>query len=234
MSNTVHPDNTRPTPTIEDYLILIYVMERDGEDAIAARLSELLDVSPPTVTTTLKRMERDEWIVYKGRKGARLTLSGREAARSVIRRHMLIEWMLVRMLNVPISQTHTEAHRIEHTISADIEERIRENLGDPKLCPHGNPLPGYESLTSSWLPFTQLQVGDQGIVRRIHELAEDRADLIEFLYQNDIVPGTPVKVTEVLPSNQTVTVEARGQQVTLGSIIARYVFVEKQDSAPIP
>ncbi|MDW8227092.1 MAG: MarR family transcriptional regulator [Anaerolineales bacterium] len=45
--------------TVQDYLLLIYVMERDGEPVIGARLAELLNVTPPTVTNTLKRMARD-------------------------------------------------------------------------------------------------------------------------------------------------------------------------------
>ena len=53
---------SRPTPTIEDYLAIIYVMERDEDEVIAARLAESLEVAPPTVTVTLKRMERDGWI----------------------------------------------------------------------------------------------------------------------------------------------------------------------------
>jgi len=37
----------KPTPTIEDYLGVIYTLDRDGEKVIGARLAELLDVSPP-------------------------------------------------------------------------------------------------------------------------------------------------------------------------------------------
>lgn len=138
----------RPTPTIEDYLAIMYVMERDGEEIIAARLAKSLEVAPPTVTVTLKRMEHDDWIVSAGRKCTHLTESGLKAARSVIRRHMLTEWMFTRMLNVPWSRIHAEAHQIEHTISEEIELQMRSNLDDPQLCPHGNPLPGYEYVHS--------------------------------------------------------------------------------------
>jgi Mn-dependent DtxR family transcriptional regulator len=48
-------------PQIEDYLAIIYVMERDEDEIIAARLTETLEVAPPTVTVALKRMERDGW-----------------------------------------------------------------------------------------------------------------------------------------------------------------------------
>ena len=35
------------------------MLERDGEPVVGARLAELLGVTPPTVTNTLKRMVRD-------------------------------------------------------------------------------------------------------------------------------------------------------------------------------
>ncbi|MEW6093426.1 MAG: hypothetical protein AB1531_05605, partial [Chloroflexota bacterium] len=44
------------SPTIQDYLSFIYVMERDKEPVVGSRLAELLGVTPPTVTNTLKRM----------------------------------------------------------------------------------------------------------------------------------------------------------------------------------
>src|SRR5512138_1982471 len=165
------PIENRPTPTIEDYLAIMYVMERDHEEIIAARLAESLGVAPPTVTVTLKRMERDGWIEIKGRKSIQLTRAGCEAASSVIRRHMLTEWMLARMLKIPWSHIHTEAHQIEHTISAEMETQMRENLDDPQLCPHGNPLPGFEHVAAQWIPLTQLSQGDRVVIKRIHETA---------------------------------------------------------------
>ncbi|MBW1856369.1 MAG: hypothetical protein JRJ00_17195 [Deltaproteobacteria bacterium] len=71
---------TRPTPTIEDYLAVMYVMIRDDEKIIAARLAETLEVAPPTVAVTLKRMERDGWIFNRGRKGIFLTDAGLDPA----------------------------------------------------------------------------------------------------------------------------------------------------------
>ncbi len=217
----------RPTPTIEDYLAVMYVMDRDGEEIVAARLAESLEVSAPTVTVTLKRMERDGWIAGEGRRGVRLTEAGLEAARSVIRRHMLTEWMLARMLHVPLSRIHDEAHAIEHSISDEIEARMRSNLDDPHTCPHGNPLPGYEAAAADWLPLTEALNGERGILRRIHETAEANPELMHFLEANQIFPGVQVQVVENLAVNQTVTLAIGERQVTLGFSIARYLFMEK-------
>ncbi len=218
---------SRPTPTIEDYLTILYVLERDREKAIPARLAESLDVAPPTVTVTLKRMERDGWIIYAGRQGVHLTESGREAACSVMRRHMLMEWMLLSVLGVPWSRLHSEAHQIEHTISEDIEARMRDNLHQPQVCPHGNPLPGYEHVTAGWIPLSQATPGQKLVIRRIHEMAEDRSDLLAYLETNGIIPGATVELYEVLPFIQTLTLHVAGRQATLGLPVARYIFVEQ-------
>jgi len=217
----------RPTPTIEDYLAIMYVMERDGEEVIAARLAESLEVAPPTVTVTLKRMERDGWIAVDPKKGIYLTKSGCEAASSVIRRHMLTEWMLARMLKVPWSRVHAEADQLEHSISDEIEDQMRTNLDDPQTCPHGNPLPGYEHVAADWLPLTDIPAGEKVIIRRIHETAEDNPQLMQFLETNGMVPGTAADVTEVLAFNQTISLKVGKKNVTVGFPAGKYIFVEK-------
>jgi DtxR family Mn-dependent transcriptional regulator len=228
MSHSVHTKTTdRPTPTVEDYLMTMHVMERDYGEIIAARLAEMLNVSPATVAMTLKRMERDNWITGKGRKGIHLTETGRSAAHSVIRRHMLTEWLLVKLLRVPIALTHDEAHGIEHAISPQLEERLREVLEDPKVCPHGNPFPGCEQVTSQWIPLTELEAGQVVVIRRIHEFAEDNHDLLLFLAENGIAPGAAIKIVEILPFNQTLSVQLDGKTITLGFQAARFIFAEK-------
>jgi DtxR family Mn-dependent transcriptional regulator len=218
---------TRPTPTIQDYLAILYVMERDGDDIVAARLAESLEVAPPTVTVTLKRMERDGWIAIDPERGIYLTKAGCEAASSVIRRHMLTEWMLARMLKVSWSRVHSEADQLEHSISDEIEDQMRTNLNDPRTCPHGNPLPGYEYVAADWLPLTAIPAGEKVIIRRIHETAEDNPELMQFLENNGMVPGVTAEVTEVLAFNQTIGLEVKKKNVTVGFPAAKYIFVER-------
>ena len=222
-----HEGAVRPTHTIEDYLMAMHVLERDHGEIVAARLAEMMAVSPATVTMTLKRMERDQWISGKGRKMIHLTESGRAAAHSVVRRHMLVEWLLVNIFKLPVLETHREAHALEHAISPTLEERMCEILGDPQLCPHGNPFPGNEHLTADWLPLVKLPVGTHTTLRRIHETIEDDEQILQFLKTHGLEPGVEVEINEVLPFNQTVTLTLQGSQVTLGYNIARFIYAEK-------
>jgi DtxR family Mn-dependent transcriptional regulator len=226
MTNVIPPadfDISGLSSTIQDYLSLIYVMERDQEPVVGSRLAELLGVSPPTVTSTLKRMTRDGLISMTA-DGTHLTASGWEAARVIMRRHMLMEWMMVKTL--PWSKLHAEAHHLEHAISTMTETALLEQLDHPQTCPHGNPLPGCEQGVEAWVPLLDIPSGGRIIIRRIHELAEENTQLLAYLEEKHILPGTHATVTEVLPFNQTMTIVVDEQPVALGFATARYIFVE--------
>ena len=215
-----------PTPTIEDYLGIIYTLHRDGEEVYGARLAELLNVSAPTVTVTLQRMVRDEWIVLDSEKKIHLTQSGFAAASSIIRRHMLTEWMLSKILNLPWSELHGEADKIEHTISGDVEKSLQETLAGPTHCPHGNPMPGSESSSDSWCPLSEFQLDDKVIIRRIHEFLESDQELMKYLELNNMLPGSIATVAEVLTFNKTIKLTIAGQPIILGLEVASNIFVE--------
>ncbi len=210
--------------TIEDYLGAIFILERDGEPVLGARLAELLGVSAPTVTNTLKRMVRDGLVIMDSSRAPHLTALGSEAARSVIRKHNLAEWMLDRM--VSWSSLHKEAHELEHAISSEVEAALLENLHNPPVCPHGNPLPGYEEAVSTWIPLTLAPAGARGTIRRIHEFAEDNYLILSYLESKKIAPGQEITVEEVLPFNQTITIHIQGESVSLGFSTARYVYIQ--------
>jgi DtxR family Mn-dependent transcriptional regulator len=201
----------------------MYILERDRGPILGVRLAQLLGVTPPTVTNTLKRMVRDG-LITMDKNGTRLTKAGKQSARTVVRRHMLTEWMMARIM--PWSRLHQEAHNLEHAISSDVETALFEELGQPQTCPHGNPLPGCEEAVAAWVPLAQAAPGSVAIIRRVHELAEYNVELLDFLEAKGLTLGAEITVREILPFNQTITLEIHGQVVTLGFASAQYLFVE--------
>src|SRR6185503_9670058 len=112
---TVSPDDTKTASSVvEDYLQILHYMSRDGIPLIAARLAERLNVTPPTVTATLQRMERDGLVQHGPRKEILFTESGRRLAEDIVRRHALAERLLTDLLKMPWHESHEEAHGVEH------------------------------------------------------------------------------------------------------------------------
>jgi DtxR family Mn-dependent transcriptional regulator len=222
-------DNNRPTPTIEDYLSLFLILQRDNEPVIGARLAELMNVSPPTVTNTLQRMVRDGLISQNDPKSAMLTEKGLKAPRSVVRRHMLSEWMVARM--VGWSKSHDQAHDMEHVISAELEAALLQDLNNPQTCPHGNPLPGYEKVVEKWMPLTEFNQGDKIILRRVPELAEDIDGLLTFLEGKQLLPGVHAEVVEILPFNQTITVKLDSTNWSPWVLVWHVIYTVKKNKS---
>ncbi|MHB0858063.1 MAG: metal-dependent transcriptional regulator [Anaerolineae bacterium] len=216
--------DSRPTPTVEDYLGAIYTLARDGQTVIGRKLADWLEVSAPTVTVTLQRMVRDGWIVMAEDKSIHLTEAGDAAAASVLRRHMLTELLLAKVLGVPLSRVHEEAHRLEHGFSAETTARVAAVVEDASVCPHGNPLPGHEDVTSGLIRLVEAERGSVYVLCRISEAVEQSPDLMAFLEQHGLVPGQNVRVIDIIPFNETVSVQTV-HEVTLGLSVAGQLWV---------
>src|SRR5262249_36385026 len=147
----------------EEYLETILELEEEGITPIRARLVERLKVSAPAVSEQVNRLVGGGYTELLEDRSLRLTKKGRDLATSVVRRHRLAERLLVDVIGLEWEKVHREADRWEHAISADVEEKLVELLGDPATCPHGNPIPGSKHKGKS-APRTTLIESDTGPV----------------------------------------------------------------------
>ena len=230
------PTDHRPSKTVEDYLQVMHYMTRDGMPIIGARLAERIGVAPPTVTATLKRMREAGLIEMDGHKVVHLTDDGRDHAESIVRRHALAERLLTDILGLGWSESHEEAHMVEHVISPKVERRLMQVLGNPTRCPHGNPIPGTGSRPApNAFSLSQARKGQQLVVERIVEEAEDDLDLMAYLERSGIVPRARLEVVEVAPAAGLVTVRRDDERISLGMPAARQVRVlDAADAARDP
>jgi DtxR family Mn-dependent transcriptional regulator len=201
---------------IEDYLQVLHYMTRDGVPVIAARLAERLNVTPPTVTATLQRMERDGLVEHGPRKEILFTPSGKRQAEDIVRRHALAERLLTDLLKMPWHESHGEAHGVEHAMTPKLEARLLQALGNPTTCPHGNPIPGLGKLASDEFPLDQVETGDDLIIERITEEAEEDLDLMRYLQEHGVEPGARMRVREATRFNALVVLEGDRGPVALG------------------
>jgi DtxR family Mn-dependent transcriptional regulator len=204
------------SPVIEEYLQTLHFMERDGQQMIAARLAERLGVKPPTVTVTLRRMERDDLITHGPNKRIRLTELGNQTAADLVRRHALAERLLTDFLKMPWDEAHEESHGFEHAITPKVEERLMEALGHPTTCPHGNPIPGIGALAPDEFPLSDARVGEEIILERITEEAEVDLGLMHHLQSHGLAPGARLRVVRTEPFNRLMILEGTQGEATLG------------------
>src|SRR6476659_120632 len=174
----------------EEYLETILELEEEGITPIRARLVERLKVSAPAVSEQVNRLVGGGYTELMDDRSLRLTKKGRDLATSVVRRHRLAERLLVDVIGLEWEKVHREADRWEHAISADVEQKLVELLGDPATCPHGNPIPGSGHAVEgpASMPLTQMRPGPV-VVRRISEKVEIDDDAIAFLVRADLKPG---------------------------------------------
>lgn len=218
----------QPSKTIEDYLLHIYTISSEGRSVIAARLAEVLDVAPPTVTATLQRMARDGLVKMNPKKEVVLTTSGNEHAERMVRRHRLAERLLVDILGVDWADVHEEAHRFEHAISPRVEERILAVLGAPTTCPHGSPIPGtgaFISIEAVRLEF--VSAGDHVTIERISEEAENDHELLSYFQRSGLLPGKTFDVVEVEPYNSLLVLLGAEGRIPISLAVAHKIWVRK-------
>jgi len=208
----------------DDYLTTIYRMQYDeGQDVIAVRLADRLEITPPSVAGMLKRLQRDTLVVIDNRKVIRLTPEGLRRAEQMVRRHRLAECLLTDVLHLEWWRAYEEAHLLEHGISDVTEPRLFEALGRPARSPFGYPIPGPE--TQRNLPATTLANVAEGEVVTVDRVFEEDEELLHFFYDEGVLPGRTVRLENVAPYRGTVSAQIEGRTVVLGTQVAQRIWV---------
>jgi DtxR family transcriptional regulator, Mn-dependent transcriptional regulator len=210
----------------EEYLETILEIEEEGVTPIRARIVERLGLSAAAVSEQVGRLVEQGYAELLDDRTLRLTDTGRALATSVVRRHRLAERLLVDVIGLEWEKVHREADRWEHAISADVEQKLVELLGDPATCPHGNPIPGSRSRQDAavTVPLTQAEPGAVRVTR-ISEKIELDDDALKFLADASLVPGSTATVVRVEPGG--VVVESDTGARTVPTDVARLTFVTR-------
>jgi DtxR family Mn-dependent transcriptional regulator len=209
-----------------DYLEALYEIEEEGFPMVQAEIARWMGVSRPSVSEHVKRLIGDGLLTADGRTLA-FTDDGRRVAIALVRRHRLAEHLLIDVIGLPWHQAHQEAEVWERVISAQVEERLVEILGDPGACPHGNPIPGssHEVDVTSLVALKDVESGTTVTLRRLTEDLELELDVMRFLEESGLMPGASVAVDGVGPDgSMSLTVQAR--TVALGAELADNLWVE--------
>ncbi|RMG64215.1 MAG: metal-dependent transcriptional regulator [Calditrichaeota bacterium] len=211
--------------TIEDYLKIIFQLEREEGKVATTVLARRLGLAPGSVTGMLKKLSEMNLVNYTPYQGVRLTASGKKIALEVIRHHRLIELFLAEALGVPWDRVHEEAEKWEHVLSEDLEDRIDEILGYPTNDPHGSPIPDRSGAFPEHFS-TRLSDLEAGQKASIAEVADEDPELLRYLADLGLFPNTEVRVEEVAPFEGPITVQVGERTHALGRKVAHQIFVK--------
>lgn len=211
---------------IEDYLKTIYVLEQDESPVTTSRIAAARSVKPGSATSMIQRLSRLNLVDYAKHYGVTLTDAGRAIALEVLRHHRLVELYLIEALGFSWDEVHEQADLLEHVISEKLEERIAAALNYPDFDPHGDPIPAKDGSMVSVMtqPLASIQSGDKAVVSRIPDDAD--GDLLRYLAELGLLPGTEVLVLEIAPFDGPLTLEIGGERIVIGQKAASAVQVE--------
>ena len=185
------------TDAMQDYLREIYKLRLEGGPATTSAIAERMGVRPPSVTAMLKRPAALGLVEHTPYHGVELTPSGERVALEVIRHHRLLEQYLSQALGLGLDEVHSEADRLEHALSEELEARIDRSLGHPRTTRTAIRFRTRSSNRRAELrTLASLEPGDEATIRRVPGNDED---LLRYLSELELVPGQKVKLRRVEP-----------------------------------
>jgi DtxR family Mn-dependent transcriptional regulator len=186
-----------------------------------SRLAAWSGVSGSAVTQALGRLKKLGLARQVRYENIELTEEGRALAIKVLRRHYLLEHLMVGMLGYPWEKADDEARRLQSQISDDLTEHLFEKLGSPQTCPHGNPLPGspIEARLLAAPRLTEAGAGDVVQIVRVTEEGEQVPGMLALCHGKGIQPGAIFRVTgRDLDFVHLVRLGARGSSPAPGEV----------------
>lgn len=221
------PGRSSTTEAVEDYAKAIFVLQRQGSDAVSTTaLAERLRVSPASASAMIKRLAELKLVRHEPYHGVSLTRAGEKVALEVIRHHRLLESYLVEALGMPWDQVHAEAEVLEHYLSDELEELIAAKLGDPAVDPHGDPIPSRELASlpaDDTRALAELEVGDTG---RFTRISDSDPQMLRYLVERGVRPGADLRVEDRQPFGGPVFVRIGDTVHALGGGLAAAIRVE--------
>ncbi|HEX6677209.1 MAG TPA: metal-dependent transcriptional regulator [Actinomycetes bacterium] len=214
---------TQLSPAVQEYLEAIYWLGEAGIECSPINLSRAMQVSPPSVTEMVRRMEGDGLVGRGPGKRIALTDEGERVARHVVSRHRLVEAFLVKVMGVPWDEVHEEAETFEMGVTEALEARMLAMIGEIRTCPHGHPIGDYPR--EPGVPLTSVPGGS--VVRVLRFENEDH-DLLRTFRRAGVEPRSTWTVTAYEDAKALLEHEGIRTSLTIHAARTISVAVERQ------
>ncbi len=216
---------------MEDYIKTIYAIESDSDGRVStSALADHLEVTAPTVSSMLKKLEERGLVDREEYKGVTLTEEGELVALEILRHHRLLEAFLTELLDYDWADVHDEADRLEHHVSRELTDSIAEALGNPPVDPHGDPIPDADlsfPKESETIRLADADEGERVTVRRIRHQGDAE---LRYLADVGVRPEVELTVVDIAPFGM-VTVETPAGEQSFPEEIAQLIEVAPATAA---
>ncbi len=208
----------------EEYIEMIYRLQKRDGMAKTKELAETLHVVPGSITNTIEHLESHGLVTHEPYRGVKLTFQGEKIALDMLRRHRLAERLLTDILKAEWSSVHEDACKLEHALTKNMISLLEERLGHPKCCPHGNPIPSENGLIEEdgCIALTEATSGETYVVDRI---TDEKQENLTVLAEKGVKPEAHIHKTK--QDNEHVILEIQGKERSLDRGLAGYVLVRK-------
>jgi Mn-dependent DtxR family transcriptional regulator len=118
------PLERRSGEATEDYLETINALIEEKGFAASVDIAERMSVSKPTVTSIVKKLDKQGFLVHEKYRGLRLTPKGKKLALEMRSKHELLTKFLM-LFGVDEARAREDAERIEHGLTPESIEKFR-------------------------------------------------------------------------------------------------------------
>jgi DtxR family Mn-dependent transcriptional regulator len=215
-------DKTQLSESIEEYVEGIWRLEREVQTVGTGEIAQYMNVAPASVTTMLKRLTERGLVEHTPYQSVRCTPKGDALAVNLLRKHRLVERLLVDFLGLPWDGVHDLACKLEHYISMDVADKIEGALGNPTTCPHGNPIDATFEDGSR-----RLSESETSVPLLIAKITDEREEFLTYLFSIGLVPGVKIEIADRTPFGDVLTlnVDGRDRPVAVGKEVSTAVYV---------
>jgi Mn-dependent DtxR family transcriptional regulator len=130
-ANHVRKDEDYRTARMEDYLEVIYELIQYKGYATTIDISEYLNVSSPSVTKMVQKLNESGHLNYEKYRGIRLTDKGTLVAKNIRERHGLLAEFL-KIIGVDEDTANKDAEGIEHHLQPKTLGKLENFIKDIK------------------------------------------------------------------------------------------------------
>lgn len=215
-----------PNISKEDYLSAIYKNQDENLEIKPNLIAEKLQISNAAVTDMLRRLSKEKYVNYEKYKRITLTEKGKAYAQNMVRRHRIWEVFLNQVVGMPWDKVHDEAHRLEHSSSDELINRMEEMLEFPEFDPHGDPIPSKEGKVPKLkknIPLTMLKEGEEGKVIRVNDFDES---FLFYIAEIGIKLNEIIKMKTFRNFDKSMLINIKGKDCNISRKLAENVFVE--------